>query len=80
VEFLLAKGVPITVCDRQRQTGLHWAVIGAHPEIVKLLLRHHAPLETTNSYGGTVYGQAIYSGASPEILEILKAAGAKVIP
>jgi ankyrin repeat protein len=84
VEFLLSNGVDLA---RQAggQTGLHWAVIGEHLDTVKLLLRHNAPLEVENMFGGTVLGQALWSaahGGDPyayiAILEALVAAGAKV--
>ena len=82
VEFLLEKGVDLAAQNRQGQTGLHMAVIGGHLNTVKLLLRHGAPLELENGYGGTVLGQTLWSGAhglAPEItiaiLEALVAAG-----
>jgi ankyrin repeat protein len=85
VEFLLDKGVDLAVHSGDGQTPLHWAVIGGHPEIVKLLLRHNPPLETENMYGGTVLGQALWStahggdlSAYVTILEALVAAGAKI--
>jgi ankyrin repeat protein len=84
VEFLLDKGVDLAV-QAGGQTGLHRAVIGEHLDTVKLLLRHDAPLEVENIFGGTVLGQALWSaahGGNPNvwiaILEELVAAGAKV--
>ena len=86
VEFLLGKGVDIRTQDHIGHTGLHWAVIGGHPDIVKLLLPYNPPLEVENVYGGTVLGQALWSaahGGDPDvyiaILEMLVAHGA-VIP
>ena len=85
VEFLLAKGIDIAAQDRSGQSGLHWAVIGGHPDIVKLLLRYNPPLELKNVYGGTVLGQALWSaahGGDPDvyiaILEMLVAHGAMI--
>ena len=85
VEFLLAKGVDMAAQSGDGQTGLHWAVIGGHPETVKLLLRHNAPLEVKNMYGGTVVDQALWSAAHSgdadvyiAILEALVDAGAKI--
>ncbi len=85
IEFLIEKGVDLATNGGTGQTALHWAVIGGQLDIVKLLLRHGAPLETENVYGGTVVGQALWSaahGGDPDlyidILETLVAAGAKL--
>jgi hypothetical protein len=85
VEFLLEKGVDIAARDGNGQTGLHWAVIGGRSATVKLLLRHSAPVEAVNGYGGTPAGQALWSaehGADAEttiaILETLRAGGARI--
>lgn len=85
VEFLIEKGVDPATNGGTGQTALHWAVIGGQLDIVKLLLRHGAPFETENTYGGTVVGQALWSaahGGDPElyidILEALVATGAKL--
>jgi len=85
VEFLLAKAVEPAAHSRDGQTGLHWAVIGGQIDTVQLLLRHNAPLEMKNSYGGTVLGQALWSAANGgdpalyvAILETLVEAGARV--
>ena len=85
VEFLFANGADLAAHRHDGQTALHWAVIGGQLETVKLLLRHKAPLEVQNSYGGTVLGQALWSaahGGDPElyvaILQALVEAGAKV--
>jgi ankyrin repeat protein len=85
VEFLLDKGVDLAAQASDGQTGLHRATIGGHLELVKLLLRHNAPLEVKNMYGGTVLAQTLWSaahGGDPNlyiaILEALVAAGAKV--
>ena len=85
VEFLLAKGADLAARRGDGQTPLHMAVIGGHLETVKLLLRHQPPLEAVNVYGGTVWGQTLWSAAHGEdaekciaILEALAAAGAKI--
>ena len=85
VEFLLGKGADLGAHSRDGQTGLHWAVIGGHLDTVKLLLRHKAPLEVKNTYGGTVLDQTLWSaahGGDPDayiaILEELVVAGAMV--
>jgi ankyrin repeat protein len=85
VEFLIEKGADPATNGGTGQTALHMAVIGGHLEIVKLLLKHGAPLETENVYGGTALGQALWSaahGGDPDlyvaILGTLVAAGAKL--
>jgi ankyrin repeat protein len=85
VEFLLEKGADVGAHSGDGQTGLHWAVIDGRLETVELLLRHKAPLEVKNTYGGTVLDQTLWSaahGGDPDvyiaILEALAAAGAKI--
>ena len=85
-EFLLTKDADLAAPrGGGYQTALHSAVIGGNLETVKLLLRHNAPLEVKNVYGGTVLGQTLWSaahGGDPDvyiaILETLAAAGAKI--
>jgi len=84
-EFLLEKGADLNTHRADGQTALHWAAIGGHPDTIKLLLRHGAPLEVENIYGGTVLGQTLWSaahGGDPdvylEILDALEQAGAKI--
>jgi ankyrin repeat protein len=83
--FLLDRGTDPAWHRGDGQTALHWAVIGGHVDIVKLLLKRNPPLEAKNMYGGTVLGQASWSaahGGDPdayiEIMEALIAAGARV--
>jgi len=85
VTFLLQRGVDLTAHSQDGQTGLHWATIGGHLDTLRLLLRHNAPPERRNRYGGTVLEQALWSaahGGDPEvyvpIVETLIAAGARV--
>ncbi|HUH63796.1 MAG TPA: ankyrin repeat domain-containing protein [Terracidiphilus sp.] len=85
VEYLLSLGFDLGMHDGNGQTALHHAVIGAQLETVRLLLKHGAPLEVKNGYGGTVLGQAVWSttnAASPKawlpIIELLLESGAKV--
>ena len=84
-EFLLERGADVAAQDYAGMTALHMAVIGGHPDIVRVLLARKAPLEVVNRYGGTVLGQALWSaahGGKPEtyteILETLIAAGANL--
>jgi ankyrin repeat protein len=46
VALLLERGFDVRSQLRpHRQTGLHWAAFGAHVETVRVLLRHHAPID-----------------------------------
>jgi ankyrin repeat protein len=85
VEFLLERGMDPATQDAKGQSALHWAAIGGQLDTVKLLLRHNAPLEVKNVYGGTVLGQALWSAAHGgdadvylPILDALIAAGAEL--
>jgi ankyrin repeat protein len=85
VEFLLANGADLGDQAGSNQTALHWAVIGGCLSTLDILLKHNAPLEELNAYGGTALGQALWSflngGAEIDyvaIVEKLLAAGAKI--
>jgi len=86
VEFLINAGVEVGL-QVGGFTGLHWAAHGGHLETVKLLLKHGAPLEAKNSYGGTPLWQALWAAMNSDlnldhvpVVECLIAAGAKVEP
>lgn len=86
VEYLLQKGVDPAVTDEGGMTGLHWATGTGGLEVVKLLLKHGAPLEARNCYGGTVLGQAVWFAFHPQwhgvdnvaVIKTLLAAGARI--
>jgi ankyrin repeat protein len=85
VEFLLDRGADLRGQADTGQTGLHWAVVGAHLPSIELLLKRGAPLEELNAYGGMVLGQALWSfvNGDPQIdyvpvLKTLLDAGAKI--
>ena len=59
VEFLLDRGVPITVMDDMM--ALHWAAAAhGHLSVIALLLARGAPLEALNEYGGTVLDSTLW--------------------
>ena len=85
VEFLLDHGADMAEHTGDGQTGLHYTVIFGRLDTLRLLLKRNPPLEATNTYGGTVLGQTLWSaahGGAPDvyvqIIETLIAAGAKV--
>lgn len=87
VEYLLAQGVELTASGPQKQTAMHWACMFRHVDVLKLLLRHKAPLEVENEYGGTVLDQTLWSAAhdrDPDtfvpVIELLLGADAKIPP
>ncbi len=87
VGFLLGRGVDLAGHSGDGQTGLHYAGMGGKLDTIRVLLKHGAPLEALNTYGGTVLGQTLWSaahGGDPEvyvpIVEALIAAGAKLHP
>jgi len=85
VEFLLDRGADPAWSSKDGQTALHWAAIGGHLDIVKVLLPLNPPLEAKNTYGGTVLGQTLWSAAHGgdadiyiAIIETLLAAGSRL--
>ena len=84
-DYLLIHGVDPTAGGGTGMNALHWAGNRGQLEAVRLLLRHKAPLETRNMYGGTVLGTTIWSMIDEkrrpdhlQIVEELLAAGARV--
>ena len=64
--------------------AIHWAANRGQLEVVRLLIQHQVPLETRNSYGGTVFGGTVWAAIHeakpdhPRIIEALLDAGAQV--
>src|SRR5579872_639672 len=85
IERLLEKDADLLNRADDGQTAVHCAVIGAHLEIIKLLLARGASLERKNVYGGTALGQALWSAINGDagseyvpIIEMLIDAGATI--
>jgi ankyrin repeat protein len=90
VDFLLQRG--IDVGERHRgETGLHWAALGAHVEIVKLLLERKAPVDVEDeTWNGIPLEWALHGWLNPPpevssdghygVVALLIAAGSKVRP
>lgn len=73
---LLARGVDPTGGQRTGMNAFHCAANRGQLPLVQLLLQHGAPLEATNSYGGTVLGCTLWSAfhePRPRHLEIIAA-------
>jgi ankyrin repeat protein len=91
VDFLLEMGVDKSAYRQFKLTGLHWAAASGDIDTVKALLKHKAPLEATNAWGGTPLGAAIWAATESDsndpvwpkadwvpIVELLLQAGADV--
>lgn len=87
-KFLLDCGSDIAGSSGDDQTGLHYAALGGHLEVVKLLLARKAPLDVREKvWSGTPLSWAIYGwsgvpkrGKYHEVIALLVAAGATVNP
>lgn len=83
-EYFLAHGLDAAGGMRTGLNAFHWAANRGQLEAVRLLVRHHAPLETRNMYGGTVLGGAVWAAVhetKPDhlaVIEELLRAGADV--
>jgi hypothetical protein len=87
VEFLLQHGMRAGMTLRaDGVTPLHWAALGGHVEIVKLLLAQGADVNARETgYGGTPVGWAVHGwggDADAEryyaVVEVLVAGGAAI--
>ena len=88
VEFLLRKSIAAGAKLSRGETGLHWAAYEAHPDTVRLLLEHGAPIDAIDeTYQGTPLEWALYAWGNRseeasyyEVAALLAAAGAKLAP
>ena len=84
--FLLDKGVDPYAGMKTGLAGFHYAASSGRLNVIKLLIERKVPMEVENMYGGTVFGQAIWSTINeytPDhaaIVEALVEAGAVVEP
>lgn len=60
-EYFLSKGVNLSAGNGTGLNGFHWAANRGQLNTVMLLIRHNAPLETRNMYGGTVLGATVWA-------------------
>ncbi|MBK9154635.1 MAG: ankyrin repeat domain-containing protein [Chloracidobacterium sp.] len=85
-EYLLDNGVDPYAGMKTGLSGPHYSVSGGHFETVRMLLDRNIPLEVENMYGGTLFGQAMWSAlhehspGHPAIVKALIEAGAVVDP
>jgi hypothetical protein len=81
-EYFLAAGVNPGGGASTGLNAFHWAANRGHLDVVEILIRNNASLETENSYGGTVLGCAVWSAIHEpksyhlQIIESLLNAGA----
>jgi hypothetical protein len=84
VDYLLAHGVDLAAGSNTGLNGFHWAANRGQLDIVMLLIRKNAPLETRSMYGGTVLDTAVWSAINEprtdhiRIIEALINAGARI--
>jgi hypothetical protein len=86
-EYFLQRGVDVAAGTGTGLSAFHWAANRGNLATVKLLLKHDAPLEVRNSYGGTVLSGTLWAAFHEKqrpdhlpIIEALLAAGAQVEP
>jgi ankyrin repeat protein len=65
-DFLLKMGVDKKTYRQFKLTGLHWAAASGDINTVKALLKHGAPLEAKNVWGGTPLGSAIWAATESD--------------
>jgi Ankyrin repeats (3 copies) len=81
--YLLANGVEPCGGMRTGLNAFHWSANRGQLTTVELLIKHNCPLESLNSYGGTVLGCAVWSAIHEpkpnhlKIIESLIRAGAR---
>ena len=85
VRLMLEAGWPVDARGQHNATPLHWAGFHGNAAMARLLLQHGAPLDVKDGdHDGTPLGWAIHgaehgwhrkTGAYPETIEILRAAG-----
>lgn len=75
VEYFLSNGLDPSGGARTGLNALHWAANRGQKNVAELLIRAGAPLESINSYGGTVLGCTVWSSVhetKPAHLKIVK--------
>jgi ankyrin repeat protein len=88
VEFLLGRGIDVAASQRN-ETMLHGAALGGHPEIVRILIAHGAPIDVKDDeFHATPLGWALHGWGSQhdgaraagyyDVVRQLVAAGASV--
>lgn len=83
-DFLMKQGVDPSAGANTGLNGFHWAANRGQLGTVRLLIERRVPLETRNSYGGTVLGTTVWAAINEPkddhlaIIEALLDAGASI--
>ena len=84
VEYFLVKGINPSGGINTGLNAFHWAANRGQLKIVEILIQNKAPLETLNTYHGTVLGCTVWSAVHEprpdqiRVIEALLKAGADV--
>lgn len=84
IQYFLQRGMDPSGGAGTGLNAFHWAANRGQKEVVQILIRAAAPLETPNAYGGTVLGSAVWAAVhepKPDhlgIIQLLLEASAKV--
>lgn len=84
VEYLIDQGLDPSGGSLSGMNAVHVAACRGNVEVLRVLLRHGAPLEVRNMYEGTVLGQTVWSAVNQprpgqrEAIEELVRAGANL--
>jgi ankyrin repeat protein len=72
---LIEKGADPALGNKTGLNAFHWAAERGQVQVVQMLIQQHAPLESINSYGGTVLSCTVWSALQklkPGHLQVIK--------
>jgi ankyrin repeat protein len=77
--ILIAAGAQLNIQDPGGWSALHFAAQSGSAEVVGQLLEAGASVDPIDSYGNTPLWRATMNSAPPEVINLLKSAGADVL-